>query len=203
MANFTPEKCKQIALARLDVVHKWLEFRKKSQNKLQADYDFVKLHNTSNSHLYEVLGKISHGSLHRWYAMLNGTEDYTKLLPQYKYSTVREYRTVLNDEEIKIFIFPRELIRQCLKENNLKDGKSIEDFLKASFGEFIQEALEAEMDEELGYTKGIYPNTEIQRCIVHQIRNSSKFVPWKDRKAFCADMKKIYNAINEEQALVV
>ena len=30
-------------------------------------------------------------------------------------------------------IFPRELIRQCLKENNLKDGKSIEDFLKASF----------------------------------------------------------------------
>ena len=49
--------------------------------------------------------------------------------------------------------------------------------------------------------KGIYPNTEIQRCIVHQIRNSSKFVPWKDRKAFCADMKKIYNAINEEQAL--
>jgi len=37
MAEFTPEKCKQIALARLDVVHKWLEFRKKSQNKLQAD----------------------------------------------------------------------------------------------------------------------------------------------------------------------
>ena len=37
-------------------------------------------------------------------------------------------------------IFPKELIRQCLKENNLKDGKSIEDFLKASFGEFIQEA---------------------------------------------------------------
>ena len=42
MAEFTPEKCKQIALARLDVVHQWLEFRKKSKNKLQADYDFVK-----------------------------------------------------------------------------------------------------------------------------------------------------------------
>ncbi len=103
MTNFTPEKCKQIALARLDVVHQWLEFRKQVQNKLQADYDFVKLHNTSNSHLYEILGKISRGSLHRWFAMLNRTEDYTKLLPQYKYSTVREYRTVLNDEEIKIF----------------------------------------------------------------------------------------------------
>ena len=96
MAEFTPEKCKQIALARLDIVHQWLEFRKKSQNKLQADYDFVKLHNTSASHLFNVLGKISRGSLHRWYAMLNGTEDYTKLLPQYKYSGVNDYRTVLN-----------------------------------------------------------------------------------------------------------
>lgn len=119
MAEFTPEKCKQIALARLDVVHKWLEFRKQSQNKLQADYDFVKLYNTSNSHLFEILGKISRGSLHRWLAMLNGTEDYTKLLPQYKYSTVREYRTVLNDEEIKIFM------GLLLHPNRLSIGKAI------------------------------------------------------------------------------
>ncbi len=119
MTVFTPEKCKQIALARLDVVHKWLEFRKKSQNKLQADYDFVKLHNTSNSQLFEILGKISRGSLHRWYAMLNGTEDYTKLLPQYKYSTVLEYRTVLNDKEIKIFM------GLLLHPNRISIGKAI------------------------------------------------------------------------------
>ena len=119
MINFTPEKSKQIALARLDVVHKWLEFRKKSQNKLQADYDFVKLHNTSNSHLFEILGKISRGSLHRWHSMLNETEDYTKLLPQYKYATVREYRTVLNDEEIKIFM------ALLLHPNRLSIGKAI------------------------------------------------------------------------------
>ena len=119
MAEFTPEKCKQIALARLDVVHKWLEYRKKSQNKLQADYDFVKLHNTSNSHIFEILGKISRGSLHRWNTMLNGTEDYTKLLPQYKYSTVREYRTVLNDKEIKIFM------GLLLHPNRISIGKAI------------------------------------------------------------------------------
>ncbi|MEE3350468.1 MAG: transposase [Candidatus Gastranaerophilaceae bacterium] len=119
MTNFTPEKCKQIALARLDIVHQWLEFRKKFQNKLQADYDFVKLHNTSTSNLFEILGKISRGSLHRWYAMLNGTEDYTKLLPQYKYSTVREYRTVLNDDEIKIFM------GLLLHPNRLSIGKAI------------------------------------------------------------------------------
>ena len=119
MAEFTPEKCKQIALARLDVVHKWFEFRKKSQNKLQADYDFVKLHNTSNSHLFEILGKISRGSLHRWLAMLNVTEDYTKLLPQYKYSSVNDYRTVLNEEEIKIFM------SLLLHPNRLSIGKAI------------------------------------------------------------------------------
>jgi len=117
--KFTTEKCKQIALARLDIVHKWLEFRKKSQNKLKADYDFVKLHNTSNSHLFDILGKISRGSLHRWFAMLNGTEDYTKLLPQYKYSTVREYRTVLNDEEIKLFM------GLLLHPNRISIGKAI------------------------------------------------------------------------------
>ena len=119
MVEFTPEKSKQIALARLDIVHKWLKFRKKSNNKLQADYDFVKLHNTSNSYLFEILGKISRGSLHRWYSMLNGTEDYTKLLPQYKYSTVREYRTVLMDEEIKIFM------ALLLHPNRLSIGKAI------------------------------------------------------------------------------
>ena len=102
--QFTPEKCKQIALARLDLIHKWLEFRKKSTNKLQADYDFVKLHNSSNSYLFSVLGKISRGSLHRWKASLDGTEDYTRLIPNYKYVSVNEYRTCLTDEEIKIFM---------------------------------------------------------------------------------------------------
>lgn len=71
--SYTPEKSKQIALARLDLVKNWFEFRKKSTNKLQADYDFVQLHNASNSYLRDVLGKISRGSLHRWNSQLNGT----------------------------------------------------------------------------------------------------------------------------------
>lgn len=119
MVEFTPEKSKKIALARLDLLNQWKEFRRKSENKLQADYDFVKLHNTSNSNLFEILGKISRGSLHRWYAMLNGTEDYTKLLPQYKYSKVDEYRTVLTDEEIKIFM------GLLLHPNRISIGKAI------------------------------------------------------------------------------
>lgn len=43
------------------------------------------------------------------------------------------------------------------------------------------------------------PETEYQRCIVHQIRNTLKYVPYKDKKAFAADLKTIYLAPNEEQ----
>lgn len=102
--KYTPEKAKQNALAKLDLIRKWLEFRRKAVNKLQADYDFVKLHNSSNSYLFNVLGKISRGSLHRWKASLDGTEDYTRLIPNYKYVSVNEYRTCLTDEEINIFM---------------------------------------------------------------------------------------------------
>ena len=102
--KYTPEKAKQNALAKLDLIRKWQEFRRKAVNKLQADYDFVKLHNSSNSYLFNVLGKISRGSLHRWKASLDGTEDYTRLIPNYKYVSINEYRTCLTDEEIKIFM---------------------------------------------------------------------------------------------------
>lgn len=59
MVEFTPEKSKKIALARLDLLNQWKEFRKKSDNKL---------------------------------------------IPQYRYAKVDEYRTCLTDEEIKIFM---------------------------------------------------------------------------------------------------
>ncbi|WP_346681292.1 IS256 family transposase [Megasphaera stantonii] len=46
-----------------------------------------------------------------------------------------------------------------------------------------------------------YPNTEYQRCIVHQVRNTLKYVADKDRKPFANDLKTIYQAPSEEQAL--
>lgn len=46
-----------------------------------------------------------------------------------------------------------------------------------------------------------YPQTEYQRCIVHQVRNTLKYVADKDRKAFATDLKSIYQATDEEQAL--
>ena len=45
-----------------------------------------------------------------------------------------------------------------------------------------------------------FPKTEYQRCIVHQVRNTLKYVPDKDRKAFAADLKTVYHASDEEKA---
>ena len=45
-----------------------------------------------------------------------------------------------------------------------------------------------------------FPNTEYQRCIVHQVRNTLKYVPDKDRKAFATDLKTIYHAATEVKA---
>lgn len=47
----------------------------------------------------------------------------------------------------------------------------------------------------------IFPFARIQRCIIHQIRSSMKYIPYKDRKAFVADLKGIYTAVNEEVAM--
>ncbi|MCP4882465.1 MAG: IS256 family transposase, partial [Flavobacteriales bacterium] len=47
----------------------------------------------------------------------------------------------------------------------------------------------------------VFPETEIQLCIVHQVRNSLKFVSWKDRKEVANDLKEIYRAPTEEIGL--
>jgi putative transposase len=103
----------------MDLMKQWFEFRKKYNNKFKADYEFVQLYNTSNSNLFSILGKISRGSLHRWKTRLGDSEDYTRLLPQYKYSSTNEFRTSLTDEEIKIFM------GLLLHPNRISIGKAI------------------------------------------------------------------------------
>jgi transposase-like protein len=46
--------------------------------------------------------------------------------------------------------------------------------------------------------RSVYPDTRVQLCIVHMIRNSTKFVSYKDLKKVCADLKAVYSADSEE-----
>jgi len=67
----------------------------------------------------------------------------------------------------------------------------------------VEDVFIACVDGLTGFKEAIlsvFPQTRIQRCIIHQIRNSLKYIPWKDRKAFVANLKTIYQAPTREAA---
>lgn len=68
----------------------------------------------------------------------------------------------------------------------------------------VEDILIACVDGLTGFTSAIeavFPKTEIQQCIIHQIRNTTRFVSYKDIKILMADLKKIYAAVDEQTAL--
>lgn len=68
----------------------------------------------------------------------------------------------------------------------------------------VQDILIACVDGLTGFPaaiEAVYPETEIQQCIIHQIRNTTKFVSYKDIKALMADLKNVYAAVDEQTAL--
>mgnify|MGYP003582315371 FL=1 len=67
----------------------------------------------------------------------------------------------------------------------------------------IQDILIACVDGLTGFDEAIrsvFPHTEVQLCIIHQIRNSLRYVASKEQKAFTADLKTVYRAVNREAA---
>ena len=67
----------------------------------------------------------------------------------------------------------------------------------------IEDILIASVDGLTGFPEAIatiYPKTEVQLCIVHQIRNSLRYVGSKHQKAFMVDLKKVYRAVNKDTA---
>jgi len=67
----------------------------------------------------------------------------------------------------------------------------------------LQDVLIFSVDGLTGFKEAIfaaYPKTEIQRCVIHQLRNSFKYVSYKHLKEFASDFKSVYKAINEEEA---
>jgi transposase-like protein len=68
----------------------------------------------------------------------------------------------------------------------------------------INDILIACVDGLTGFTNAIeavFPKTEVQQCIIHQIRNTTRFVSYKDTKALMTDLKRVYAAVDEPTAL--
>jgi transposase-like protein len=101
-----------------------------------------------------------------------------------------------------------------LKQDGLKEvlGMWISETESASFwmnvltdvkARGVEDILIACTDNLAGIRQAInavYPNTVTQLCVVHQIRNSARYVAWKERKEFIADLRLVYGAINKESA---
>ena len=68
----------------------------------------------------------------------------------------------------------------------------------------VKDILITCVDGLTGFSEAItavYPKAEIQRCVIHQIRNSTRYVAHKDLKSLMADLKKVYKAVDEDTAL--
>ena len=68
----------------------------------------------------------------------------------------------------------------------------------------VEDILIACIDGLKGFPEAIeavYPNTQVQLCVVHMVRNSMRFVSWKDYKRVAAQLRTIYQAVTEQQAL--
>lgn len=69
----------------------------------------------------------------------------------------------------------------------------------------VQDVLVFSTDNLKGFSEAIaacYPRSDIQKCVVHQIRSSLRYVPYKDYKAVTAALKSFYQAATEEAALL-
>lgn len=67
----------------------------------------------------------------------------------------------------------------------------------------IEDILIACIDNLKGFSEAIttiFPRTDVQTCVVHQIRNSLKYVSYKEKKPFMADLQNVYKAVNKEAA---
>lgn len=119
--TFIAESAKLTALARVDVVKALQNIRSKYKTKKEADSVFLDLYNSGMllPKVYQFIGSISVGTLHRWLWAYEECEDYRVLLPGYKYSKQNEYNTILTQEMKNIFI------KFLMHPNKFSVGKAI------------------------------------------------------------------------------
>jgi putative transposase len=93
----------------------------------------------------------------------------------------------------------KELLGVCISEN--EGAKFWLNVLTELQNRGVNDILIACVDGLKGFPEAInaiYPQTQVQLCIVHMVRNSMKYVPWKDYKAVTGDLKRIYQSVTED-----
>lgn len=118
-----PEDAKKLALAKVDLIMLWQNFRDNAKSKAVADKKFIKLYNSKqyNKYLYAQLGKISIRTLSRWYkTYIEANNDWQALINNYSYGCESQLITDLADIE-KYY-----LLKYMLHQNKFNLGKAYE-----------------------------------------------------------------------------
>ncbi len=95
----------------------------------------------------------------------------------------------------------REEFQAFWKNNGCGGAKSVMNDLK---NRGVNDVYVFCVDGLAGFREAInaaFPKSQVQRCIIHQIRSSTKYVSYKDIKSLMSNLKKVYQAVNEDEAL--
>lgn len=97
-----PTHAYQVALSRFDLVSLWNDYKHSSKNKTEAGKEFLSEYNKGSLYpvIFNVLGKVSSGTIYRWNKALVGTQDYTKLIPAYDYGEKESNPKLTKEEEL-------------------------------------------------------------------------------------------------------
>ena len=100
--SIIPTHAQQIALARYDLVNLWVDYKRISKNKTQAGKDFIDIYNDGKvySHLFNILGKVSIGTIYRWHKVIKNNDDYKNLVPNYNYGEKEPNPKLTHEEEL-------------------------------------------------------------------------------------------------------
>ncbi len=103
--SFESQKARLEALARIDIVNCYLNFRKRYSTRKAADVDFLSMYNCGQllPKIFKTIGTISSATLQRWVSCFQKHGTIESMLPKYKYSKLGEYNTALTPEMISVF----------------------------------------------------------------------------------------------------
>ncbi len=204
-SSFEPQLIKKNQRRTSDLDSKILTLYAKGMTTRDIADTFKEMYDVDVSHA--LISKITEGVMDDVIAWQNRPldTDYPIIYLDCIVITVRENKRVINKSVFMALAVNtdgiKELLGLWIAEN--EGAKFWMNVLTELQNRGVQDIFIACVDGLTGFPDAIaavFPKTRVQLCIVHQVRNSVKYVSYKDRKSVTADLKKIYGSISEQEA---
>jgi len=204
-ADFEPQLVKKNQRRSGDLDSKILSLYAKGMTTRDISDTFKEMYDVEISHT--LISKVTDGVMEEVVAWQNRPLDsiYPVLFLDCIVVKVREDKRVINKSVFLALAIntegKKELLGLWIAQN--EGSKFWMSVLTELQNRGVRDVFIASVDGLSGFPdaiKTIFPETKIQLCVVHQIRNSLKYVSYKDRKTIAKDLKNIYQSVTEEEA---